>query len=268
MHKNELIDELESELKKLKAAKDQPNFEDIFDLQVGNGVKNSGSSDINFDEILLYEDVINEDRRRSQELKETKTSSSCEDFDSGPPSEDPIMAFVLSEEEQEAGEVVVNKADKISKSESANNIELVLNQDIVVHAQPSNGKIRPILKETFSQTKSSTGSQTHITAIRNGGNNRNWVSEPQLSHKLESSSNNDKISRHKSIVTFEEPLPVRRSTGRYSILNRDFSQNKNATTDALNPTDAFAYVHNLPNSRVEEIASREENKTSRNTFQS
>lgn len=103
--RDQKIRHLEEELKKHRTNENNNSkqFEDIFDLHVEEDGKVMEKSQVDFDQILLYEEAEmkreeqadkDEDERQQNEFKEDEQVTTY----------DPIMAFVLSEEEADEDE--------------------------------------------------------------------------------------------------------------------------------------------------------------------
>jgi hypothetical protein len=95
-----------------------------------------------FDQILLFEDAQKiiekerEDAERKEEEEEAMEVQSVE-FVPSSPTRDPIMEFVLSEEEEEEEEEVERVEVTVEDiDENGQTITLVPNQDIQIHNPP------------------------------------------------------------------------------------------------------------------------------------
>lgn len=110
---------------------------------------------------------------------------------------DLVVPFVAEDEDDET---VVNQNDPPSST-----ITLVANEDIVIHQPPaisSPSVLRPILRSSQQKSRSSSGSQTDITALHDIP--RPWRSEPHLSVSTLSPCSSHSHFRSHS-VAFDEP---------------------------------------------------------------
>lgn len=156
---------------------------------------------IDVDQIMLFEDLQKQQEEERERQEKRAEAKRLRDFRSGPPTHDPILAFVISEDEEEEAskqetyqrKTKVEKSDTTTTSTTTNNcskLQLVPNEHIVIHETPSHeeGRTpcstpeRPVLRSPTSGSESArscSGSQTDITAIEL----KNWHSEPYSLHK-------------------------------------------------------------------------------------
>ena len=86
---------------------------------------------VDFDEILLYEEAVERQEEREREEKEDEAADA-------PATEDPIMAFVLSEEEEVEEKVEAQKGHDSNDFHA--DIALVPNEDIEIHLEDDNSE--------------------------------------------------------------------------------------------------------------------------------
>ncbi len=270
VRKNEIIEQM----KKERAENEQSNgdlgegggqlkFEDLFEPTVdeeeeddivvngakGNFRRASAGAVLSqdFDQILLFEDAerINEKEREEEEEQEEERRANGgvgADFDpNAPPTRDPIMEFVMSEEEEEEADqevgghngqlqVTVEDVDEDGKT-----IELVPNEDIQLHPPPPPSEARgrdlprPIIRPSSSllSPRSSSGSQTDITALDAAAKINSGLQAAASDRPPNKWSSEPKLSSSGRQVTFRVPavsqvIPTSNMIGggRYSILNR------------------------------------------------
>ncbi|TRY76357.1 hypothetical protein TCAL_00019 [Tigriopus californicus] len=194
--------------------------------------------DRNFNDIFELVEVVESDtdtHQRSSPASPTKSDKGTDKhFDPGTPTEDPIMAFVLSDEEER------QPAQKHSPTTPPpfRRISLKMNEDIVIHTYNSNhphqppsrtlssshlNPERPILQTSHPHLPTADSAiQTDITAVKP----RQWASEPLLVKRPYLGT------RHVGKVDFA-------GRGRYSLLNRDFTpQKSNHRLNLYPPTSA------------------------------
>jgi len=212
------IKELEG---RLHPEKPNPPFEDMFLLHVSPGSSSACGSGHgatvaakDVDQILLYEESLAREAEEREEQQRRRFHKSRMDQEkSQTVFEDPVMVFVLDDDEHQREDAVDFPR------------RLVLNRDILLHSPPRSlsahtllAESRPILDAGDEADKRENCSQTEISAVCERGRavraSKAWSSAPTLSEP------NDRNTQCKRTMTTskEHLAPLRGSTDTDELL--------------------------------------------------